>query len=87
MRFNLSIFAMNVADVWFAYQGITSTAATQSDFYNYLTDDIIDNTYSRFMRRRTIVESDDETADDDNQLFGRINDAPICGIYPHVTSH
>ena len=31
-------------------------------------------------RRRNIVDSDDETSDDDNQLFGRINGAPRCGI-------
>ena len=36
-------------------------------------------------RRKTIVESDDETFDDDNPLFGRINGAPRCGIALHVT--
>ena len=52
---------------------------------------MIDNTYNRFMirsaedRKGTIVDSDDETFDDDNPLFGRINDAPICGIDIHVT--
>ena len=36
-------------------------------------------------RRRNIVDSDDETFDDDNPLFGRINGAPRCGIALHVT--
>ena len=36
-------------------------------------------------RRRNIVDSDDETFDDDNPMFGRINGAPICGIALHVT--
>ena len=36
-------------------------------------------------RRRTIVNSDDENFDDDNQLFDRINGAPRCGIALHVT--
>ena len=82
---------MNVADVWLAYQGITRTAETQADFYNYLAEEMIDNTYDRFMirsaegRRRTIVDSDDETIFDDNPLFGRINGAPRCGIALHVT--
>ena len=31
-RFNLSVFAMGVVDVWLAYQGITGTAETQADF-------------------------------------------------------
>ena len=31
-RFNLSVFAMNVVDVWLAYQGITRTEETQADF-------------------------------------------------------
>ena len=90
-RLNLSVFAMNVVDVWLAYQGITGTAETQADFYNYLAEEMIDNTYDRFMmqsaegRRRNIVDSDDETFDDDNPLFGRINGAPRYGIALHVT--
>ena len=48
-RLNLSIFAMNVVNVWFEYQGITRTAEIQADFYNYLAEDIIDSTYSRLM--------------------------------------
>ena len=74
-RFNLSVFAMNVVDVWLAYQGITGTAETQADFRNYLAEDMIDNTYDRFMmrsaegRRRNIVDSDDETFDDDNPFL------------------
>ena len=53
---------------------------------------MIYNTYDRLMMqseevmRRTIVDSDDETFDDDNPLFGRINGDPICGIALHVTS-
>ena len=52
---------------------------------------MIDNTYDRFMmrsaegRRRNIVDSDDETFDDDNPLFGRINGAPRSVISLHVT--
>ena len=49
-----------------------------------------DNTYDRFMirraegRMRTMVDSGDETVDDDNQIPGRINDATRCGIALHV---
>ena len=43
-RFNLSVFAMNVVDVWLAYQGIAGTAGTQADFYKYLAEETIDNT-------------------------------------------
>ena len=52
---------------------------------------MIDNTYNRFMiqsvegRRRTIVDSDDETVGDNSPLFSRINGAPICGVAIHVT--
>ena len=35
-------------------------------------------------RRRTTVDSDDETVDYDNQPFGRINGSPRCGISLHV---
>ena len=34
--------------------------------------------------RRTIFDSDEKIIDDDNQLFGRINGAPRCGIALHV---
>ena len=37
-RFNLSVFAMGVVDVWLAYQGITGTLETQDYFYNYLAE-------------------------------------------------
>ena len=41
-------------------------AEIQADFYNYLDEEMIDNTYNRFIiqrtegRRRTIVDSDDD---------------------------
>ena len=80
-----------MVNVWLAYQGITSTAKNQADLYNYLNEEMIDNTYDRFMmwsaegKRRTIVESNDETIDDNNPLFCRINGAPRWGITLHVT--
>ena len=90
-RFNLSVFAMNVVNFWLSYQSITMTAENQADLYTYLSEDMIDNTYNRFMvwsaegRRRNIVEPDKETFDDDNPLFGWINGAPRYGISLHVT--
>ena len=77
-RFNLSIFAMNVVDVWLAYQGITRMADIQADFYNYLAEEIIYNTYDRFMlrcaegRSRKFFDSDDDYIDDENPRFGWI---------------
>ena len=90
-RFNLSIFVMNVVDVCLEYQGITRTMDIQADLYNYLSEDITDNTYDRFMirhaegRRRTIVEYDDDYVDDQISLFVCINGAPRCGISIHDT--
>ena len=63
---------------------------TQADFYNYVSEEMIDNTYDRFMisseegRRRTIDDSDDKTFDNDKPLFGRINGAPRYGIDLHM---
>ena len=48
-RLNLSVFAMNVVNVWLAHQCITGTEDTQADLYNYLAEDMIDKTYNRFM--------------------------------------
>ena len=48
-----------------AYQFVTRTADAQYDLYNYLDEEMIDNTYYRFMmrheegNRRTIVDSDE----------------------------
>ena len=42
-RVNLSVFAMNMVNVWLAYQGITRTEETQADLYNYTAEDMIDN--------------------------------------------
>ena len=61
-------------------------ADTHSDLYNYISEEMIDNTYDRFMirseegMRRNIVDSDDKIPP-----FGWINGALICGIYLHVT--
>ena len=85
-RFNLSVFYMRVVYGWLEYQGITRKEDTQADFYNYLAEEITDNTYDRFMmrsaegRRRTIFDSDDETVGDNSPLFVRIYGAPICGV-------
>ena len=82
---------MNVVDVWLVYQVFTVMADNQADFYNYLSEEMIDKTYDRFMMwsaeggRSNIVESDDKTFDDDNTLIGRINGAPRCGIVLYVT--
>ena len=52
---------------------------------------MIDNIYNRLMvrsaegRRSNIVDSYDETFDDDNPLFGRINGAPRFEIALHAT--
>ena len=56
-----------------------------------MAEDMIDTTRNRFMirsvkgRRRAIIDSDDETVDDDIPLFGHINGAPRCGISLHAT--
>ena len=90
-RFDISVFAINVANVWLEYQVITRTAETQDYFYNYLSENMINNTYDKFMirsaegRRRKMFDSDDETINDDNPLFGRINGSPRFGIAIHAT--
>ena len=62
----------------------------QSDFYNYLAENMIDNTYNRFMirrtegTRRTFFDSDYYYVNGKNPLFVRINGAPRCEISPHV---
>ena len=56
-----------------------------------MAEEMINNTYDRFMMRRTegrrriIVDSDDDYIDGENPLFVQINGAPSCGIYLHVT--
>ena len=82
---------MNVVDVWLSYQCITRTTDIQSDFYNYLSEEMIYKIYNRFIishsegRRRKIVDSDDDYVDDKNPLFVWINGAPRCGIAQHFT--
>ena len=82
---------MNVVDVWLSYQGINRTTEIQANFYNYLAEEMIYNTYNRFMiwyaegGMRTIIDSDDDYLDEENPLFVHINGAPRCGIDLHVT--
>ena len=62
----------------------------KADFHNYLDEEMIDNTYDRFMirraegRRRKIVDSNDDFVDDKNPLFVRINGDTRFGIDLHV---
>ena len=87
----ICIFLMNVVDIWLSYQGINETSENQADFYNYLSEEMMYNTYNRFMmrsedgRRRNIVDYDDKTFYYYNPLFVRINGVPRCVIYLHVT--
>ena len=80
-----------MVDVWLAHQEITGMVENQADLYNYIAEETINNTYNRFMmrsaegRRKTIVDSDDETFDDDKPLFIRIKSATRCGVYLHVS--
>ena len=52
---------------------------------------MIENTYNRFTiwsaegRKRNIGDSDKETTNDNNPLFGRIKVDPKCGIALQVT--
>ena len=75
-RFNLYTFGVDVVDVWLEYQGITRTSEIQPEFYNYLDEYMLDNTYNRFMirraegRRRTIFDYDDNYVNYYNPLFG-----------------
>ena len=39
---------MSAVDVWLVYQGITIMAETQAYLYNYLSEEMIDNTYDMF---------------------------------------
>ena len=82
---------MNVIEFWLSYQCINGKKDTKDDFYYYLSEEMIDNTYDWFMmwsaerRRKSIVDTDYETFDDNNPLFIRINCAPRCVIALHVT--
>ena len=48
-RFNLSIFTIYIVDVRLEYQGITSKTDIKYNFYNYLVEGMINNTYYRFV--------------------------------------
>ena len=80
-----------MVNVWLEYQGITRTAKIQTDFYNYLVEEMMYNTYIRFMiqridgRRRKIIESNDDYVYEQNPLFVQINGDPVHGIALHVT--
>jgi hypothetical protein len=48
MRLNLSVFAMIVIDTWLVYSAIKNTPTielNQKEFYSFLAEELIDNTY------------------------------------------
>ena len=66
-------------------------ADIQSDFHNYMSEEMIDNRYDRLMmqraegRRKKIVDSDGNYVDEKKPIFGRINGDPRYGISLHTT--
>ena len=50
-RSNFGIFGMCVVNAWFAYKNSAEKDETQEDFYMYLAEEMIDNTYDIIRRR------------------------------------
>ena len=44
-RLNISLLSICIVDTWFAYSGILESHENQNDFYGYLAEELIDNTY------------------------------------------
>ena len=44
-RLNMSLLSICIMDIWFAYSDILETHEHQNDFYEYLTNELIENTY------------------------------------------
>ena len=66
-------------------------ADIQDNFYNYMAENMMDNTYDRLIIRRaegrknTIVDYDDDCVNGKKTIFGWINGDPRCGIALNAT--
>ena len=55
LRVNFTIFGIIIVDTWLAFKGCTSGSyerETQSPFYEFLAEELIDNTFDRIGTRR-----------------------------------
>lgn len=84
MRVNLSIFGMIVVDTWLAYSQCTGTKENQKDFYTFLSEELIDNTFDHVHTRgRRVTEQDASVSSP--ELFDRTTGNPRAGTSAHLT--
>ena len=87
IRVNLSIFGMIVVDTWLAYRQCTGTDEEQKDFYTYLSEELIDNTYDHVHNRRRRRADDQGSVNTAGspELFDRVTGNPRAGTSAHLT--
>ena len=82
-RVGISLLAMTLVDTWLVYSGATRTKETQSEFYEDLATELIDNTYDTVGggRRRTSQGNSTGSPVSLTDNCGRVR----CGVDHHVT--
>jgi hypothetical protein len=79
MRVNLSIFAMIVVDTYLVYSQLKDHAECEKDFYGYLAEELIDNSWGVARRPRLVP------AVASPELIGRDGLPRSGGHEPHIT--
>jgi hypothetical protein len=87
MRVNTSLLGMCIVDAWYAYSQCTKTRGAnaasidekQKDFYSYLAEELIDNTYDSVGRRNR--ENTPERA----PRLVTVNGLARCGVEAHLS--
>ena len=54
---NMLLFAMTVVDLWLTFSACTDATETQKEYYSFLVEELIDNTYNAAAGTKKPIDS------------------------------
>ena len=84
-RVGHTIFGMIVVDTWLVYKGATDTNETQQDFYTFLAEELIDNTFDTMGGNGIANLQPGEDRVTNAELVDRVTGAGQAGVNVHLT--
>lgn len=79
---NMTILGMIIVESWLAYIQCTKAKETQKEFYTYLAEELIDNTYDSLIRSGRQTWPTNQTP---SPVLATATGRPRSGVYAHLT--
>lgn len=82
-RIGTTLFGMMIVDTWLVFKGATCSSESQQDFYTYLAEELIDNTYDQVGGASSTRTRSSTTTSP--EIVNKATGAGKSGIYTHLT--